>query len=901
MQDWKEVKDLGLEVLKWWELLVKPGIKKLAIQRSKELNWDKKGELNLLLIRQAYLARRLQGGELYRCGELRSVQVQIEEWYQKESEKILIQSRSDEVSSNERVRIYHHDLHKKHLKRSSILKLETENGLLEGHSECATYLEDQVSQLLLNPSVVDQAARDIMLAEVEQVFTEKDNKVLLSLPKMDDVKKVVSLANHYAAPGTDGIPSLLYHKCWDTMGQSLTEVVQAIHQGDQPTPSMRTSLMVFGSKPKKPNSIKPGDKRRISLLNSDFKVVTGVEAKWFGDTATHTLSPVQLVAGSDRRIHHGINLARDAIHHAGKSREGCGLLDLDFMAGFDWLDMSWVYLVLKKKGVSQAVVNRIQRLYSESTTVVVVNNMLGKSIPNTRGSLRQGDVPSMYWFGVGIDPLLVYLEKRLTGIPIASLPVHGPTLDTSPQQTLQQAQQLYKVVAYADDVKPSITSMQEFFLVDNACALLERASGVKLHRDPSAGKVKFLALGRWRGVLTQEDLPHQYIQLSDHLDFVGVELRASFVQTRKANGDQLQTRIKNTVGPWKTGKFMPITLRPYSANTFALSKVWFKCNSINLRLSDINTINSQVKSWMYQDCLEKPSETILYRDNKDGGLGLFHVRIRSLALLIRSFLETALNPNFRHSLFHEILFRYHVMGEDSLPNPGTTPYYDPAFFTTIRHYQENCPLNIATMTTKQWYRVLIEDQVLMSPAADNQTPSLIPSRVESLHPSTDWSETWRLARVQGLGSDLTGFLFKLVHCLLPTQDRVSRFGGVADQNHGLCHFCPDDVETPLHAFFQCQHNMLSGLALLGYLQVLVPDLSPEAALRLELGRQLSDREELATMYMLSIGLKYIWEARVERKQVRVYKMRSEVEARVSILRKTRHTEAGNLMLEMINL
>ena len=78
-------------------------------------------------------------------------------------------------------------------------------------------------------------------------------------------------------------------------------------------------------------------------------------------------------------------------------------------------------------------------------------------------------------------------------------------------------EQSYKVVAYADDVKPSITTMQEFFLVDEACALLERASGVKLHMDPAAGKVKFLALGRWRGTLTQEDIPYNYIQLSEHL------------------------------------------------------------------------------------------------------------------------------------------------------------------------------------------------------------------------------------------------------------------------------------------------------------------------------------------------------------------------------------------------
>ena len=62
-------------------------------------------------------------------------------------------------------------------------------------------------------------------------------------------------------------------------------------------------------------------------------------------------------------------------------------------------------------------------------------------------------------------------------------------------------------MAYADDVKPAISSMQEFYLVDRACCRLERASGVKLNRNPDSGKVKFLALGRWRGTLSHKDLP----------------------------------------------------------------------------------------------------------------------------------------------------------------------------------------------------------------------------------------------------------------------------------------------------------------------------------------------------------------------------------------------------------
>jgi hypothetical protein len=56
MADWAELKDLGLDILPWWELVVKPGIRKLAMQRGKEINRAKRGELNLLLLRQAYLA-----------------------------------------------------------------------------------------------------------------------------------------------------------------------------------------------------------------------------------------------------------------------------------------------------------------------------------------------------------------------------------------------------------------------------------------------------------------------------------------------------------------------------------------------------------------------------------------------------------------------------------------------------------------------------------------------------------------------------------------------------------------------------------------------------------------------------------------------------------------------------
>ena len=190
--------------------------------------------------------------------------------------------------------------------------------------------------------------------------------------------------------------------------------------------------------------------------------------------------------------------------------------------------------------------------------------------------------------------------------------------------------------------------MSEFFTVDKACSLFEKSSGCKLHRDPTAGKCKFLPLGRWRGVLEQEDIPLNYMVLSESLEMVGVELKATWVQTKKANGDIIQLRVSNTVNAWKSGKFMDLTCRPWSLNNFALSKVWFRCHTVDLRMIDITKVTSNGKSWLFQDQLEKPEEMILHRPIHMGGLGLQNVKMKAQASLIKTFMETAAHPAFTH-------------------------------------------------------------------------------------------------------------------------------------------------------------------------------------------------------------------------------------------------------------
>ena len=307
-------------------------------------------------------------------------------------------------------------------------------------------------------------------------------------------------------------------------------------------------------------------------------------------------------------------------------------------------------------------------------------------------------------------------------------------------------------------------------------------------------------------------------------------------------------------------------------------------------------IASPVKSSLgFIKTVEKPSELVLYRHSRLGGLGLFNVKIRALALLVRSFLETACNPKFRHSLLHEILYRYHILGDDSIPDPGYLPYYDRSFFSTIKHYKDNCPLNIEVMTTRQWYRVLLEDRVTMQANIDGDQPTLIPVRAELSGQGQDWLATWAMLKTNGLSSENASFLFKLLHQLLPTQDRINRI----TKEMEVCKVCKTDSEDLWHAFFGCQPCKETSDLLLSYVSHLVPGISSTDVLSLNFATTVEENDRLPTLVLIATGLRYIWQTRADKKTVCRYKMRTEIEATISILRKTRYSASAERLLEMI--
>ena len=888
MEAWERIRNFGsmTETLRWWDRIVKPGIRKIGRERAIEIHQEQREKLDLLMMHQRYFNYKLQNGDKTKLGPLKVANARITEHYQEVCQTYKNQTRVQEFQERENVSIYHHELHHKVIKRSAILKLETERGILEGHDSCARYLEESVEELLENRAQLDPAAQEILLRELKPVFTEEDNEKLLKAPSDKEIKETLSAANTKAAPGTDGLTSLLYLRHWDILGGALCDVIRDIFAGKEIPAAMKASIMVFGCKPKKPGSLLPKDKRKISLLNADFKLATGVEARRLGSTTGHTLSHLQLVAGN-RRPHHGIDRARDAIQATRvRGHRGCGILDTDLVAAFDFLCMQWVYEVLRRKGLHEEVISRYHNLYDQAATIVSVNNIQGRSFQNIRKSLRQGDLPSMHFFAYGIDPLLHLLERKLIGIPIFSRQVQGPCLeDGSHPQPLVE---VFKLVAYADDVKPAITTMEEFGLVDKAMAWFENASGCRLHRNPSSGKCKFLPLARWRGTLQQEDIP-RYMTISSHIDMLGIQLTALSSSTQKQNGDISVQRAQNTTRQWRTGKNMPLSMRSFSLNTYCLSKIWYRSKSIPLGKGHIKDIISAIKKWAYQDQFIKPEEQILFRSRAAGGLGVMDVASKSLAGMARTFMETAANPNFSHRLDHSTMYEHYILGNRDIPEPGYTPYYPEDFFTLLRTIWEEKGNLVETMNEKSWYKAIYEIRNMEQAA--NGERNLKQCRAERQDPDADWEGRWSVLNTRGLGPANTTFLIQLAHDILPTTERLDNAKKDTTAN-GQCRIpeCRGATDDREHSLFYCASNKGVGEKILQGMRKSIPGITAKDIVKLNV--ECDPEEKPPLVWMMAESLRTLWQAKKDKLIISAEEIRTSVEANLTLLKETKLKKLG---------
>ena len=205
-------------------------------------------------------------------------------------------------------------------------------------------------------------------------------------------------------------------------------------------------------------------------------------------------------------------------------------------------------------------------------------------------------------------------------------------------------------------------------------------------------------------------------------------------------------------------------------------------------------------------------------------------------------------------------------------------------------------MNVAKLSLGQWYKVLLENYVTIEVNAEGFRFTRR-CKIESEHPNIDWERTWSLACLRGLESENYSFIWKLVHNILPTQERLSRI--LVNVTSPVCTLCDSNQTCNLvHAMFHCNHNSIIAEWLLQLLRKHVHNLTPQQVILLDVN--LDDKFKLPFMWLIANVLGIIWNSRVEKKTTSLITTTAVLEANIMLLRKTRFQGAATTLNLMIS-
>ena len=115
-------------------------------------------------------------------------------------------------------------------------------------------------------------------------------------------------------------------------------------------------------------------------------------------------------------------------------------------------------------------------------------------------------------------------------------PAHHHIVPSHPAHILPPLTTRYTLTAFCDDLKPAVTSIYEFRLVERVMKIFELSSGCKMHRSKESEKCKCLPLSVWRKNTAARRYSFRLFHLVRTSWFLGVTLKATCAATRTVNG-----------------------------------------------------------------------------------------------------------------------------------------------------------------------------------------------------------------------------------------------------------------------------------------------------------------------------------------------------------------------------
>lgn len=644
-------------IIENWEN-IKGRFKKASINYSKNKNWREKLEeqniRNKLEKELELLDKQPDRG----CETYEYYKTKLNNIERKKCRGAAIRARFKELTEGERCTAFFLGLEKQRQNKAIIDELKDINDNNRIHREKDEILQ-QIKEYftqLYKEGGSDREETDKILGNIDKTINKEDRVWCDSKIKVEEIKSAIDQLNNNRSPGADGLTAEFYKAFKDLLAPLLLDLYQGI-QSQQETPRNFAKGIITLIYKNKGNKNEIRNYRPISLLNTDYKILTKILANRLKIISGEIISRNQTYSIPDRDIQDSIMTIRDTVR--GMTAQGGLMLNLDMEKAFDRVEHSFMFKTLEKVGLGNGFIGWIKLLYANARSVIKCNGVVTESFRVER-SLRQGCPLSALLFSIVAEPLAqsILKDNGIRGI------------ETPRNESV-------RITQYADDITVTVKSDK---CIDKIMTHLEAyglASGAKIN-------VSKTELGQFGGGTTENKWGFKINNGCRKV--LGVYIGANEEEARDRGWREIIKKVKNIMNMWK-GRGLTLKGKVTVVNALILSRINHVLGVCELPQWALNSLNAEISSFLWRGKGNSIAHRVLIANKREGGLGLIDISVKKEALrakIVRNFL----NPDRQYpweDWMAGYLAEYGERGEYNLYtlHPGKARGIVPGFYQEV--------------------------------------------------------------------------------------------------------------------------------------------------------------------------------------------------------------------------
>ncbi|MES9883856.1 MAG: reverse transcriptase domain-containing protein [Sedimenticola sp.] len=756
---WQIISETENYTFDWWEDM-KSKIKLFCQDYSKSKNKRLYGELKALV--HAYRSTLLKDAS--NIEKLRELKQKIKTLEDNLYRGSIVRSKANILESNENPTGYFFQLENKHAINKTITTIN-EKGTVYSTSLDILEAFRTFYQTLYNEEPVQKEINYTFLGDLPQV-SNLDNVSLTGRITKEEISCALKLMQSGKSPGNDGITSSFYLTFFDIFGDILETIFNLSYTTGMLSPSQRSSYITLLCK----DSSRADDMkcyRPISLLNTDYKILSKVVSLRLGKVLPSVIGIDQTCSVKGRSIFDNVHLLRNITDYVEQKDLSAAFICLDQEKAFDRVSWSYMYDTLYAFGFDESFISLIKLLYNDVSSSVIVNHHVSSVFPVRRG-VRQGCSLSPLLYVLCIEPFVLKInnDEDIKGIKIP-----GKKGDI-------------KISAYADDSTGVLTSDKSIHKYLYWAREFGRISGSKINYNKSKG----MFLGKWK---TRSDHPFGISWAENH-KILGYKMGSNLSDDDIFSN--LLKRFTDTLSLWKMRR---LSLKGKSTilNSLCLSKILYYITARNVPNHYITLFQRSCFRHLWNSTSEPVARNTLYLPFLKGGLNIPNIALKCDSIYVHHVQKLLSEYDATWTYFAKYwiglsLRQYNPnLASNTTPHSLTMPHFYSRCLSSFKRFASlTSPIHAATMCSTKFIYNTFLDGVCKQP------------KIERIHPNIDYISIWQNIFHTCISPESRDVMWRIAHEVLYVNYFLYIRHISEDKSCPLC----GNIETITHLFLECR-------------------------------------------------------------------------------------------------